>query len=61
MLLQAGGRGFGAGTYTIMLKLSKAAVRELSGVGPLRVTIRMTVVGPYGAKLTRSASITLQR
>ena len=61
VLLQTGGRSFGAGTYTIMLKLSKAAVRELSGAGPLQVTIRMTVVGPHGARLTRSASITLQR
>ncbi len=44
-----------------MLKLSKAAVRELSGAGPLRVTIRITVVGANGAKLTRSATVTLQR
>jgi PKD repeat protein len=61
VLLQTAGRGFGGGTYTIMLKLSKAAVRELSGAGPLQVTIRITVVGANGTKLTRSASITLQR
>ncbi len=61
VLLQTGGRSLEAGTYTIMLKLSKAAVRELAGAGPLQVTIRMMVVGPHGAKLTRSASITLKR
>ena len=44
-----------------MLRLSKAAVRELAGAGPLRVTIRITVVGANGAKLTRSATVTLQR
>ncbi len=61
VLVQTSGRSFGAGTYSIMLKLSKAAVRELSGTGPLKLTIRITVVGAHGAKLTRSASITLQR
>ena len=61
VLLQTGGRSFGAGTYTITLKLSKAAVRELSGAGPLTVTVRITVVGAGGAKLTRSAKITLTR
>ncbi len=61
VLLQTGARGFGAGTYTITLKLSKAAVRELSGAGPLTVTVRITVVGSNGAKLTRSAKITLER
>ena len=61
VLLQTGGRSFGAGTYTIMLKLSKAAIRGLSGAGPLQVTIRITVLGANGTKLTRSASVTLQR
>ena len=61
VLVQTSGRSFGAGTYSIMLKLSKAAVRELSGTGPLKLTIRITVVGAHGAKLARSASITLQR
>ena len=61
VLLKTGGHSFGAGTYTIMLKLSKAAVRELSGAGPLTVTVRITVVGAHGAKLTRSAKITLER
>jgi hypothetical protein len=44
-----------------MLKLSKAAVRELSGAGPPQVTVRITVIGANGAKLTRSAIITLER
>ena len=61
VLLQTGGRSFPGGTYSITLKLSKAAVRELSGAGPLRVTIRITVLGANGAKLTRSATVTLQR
>ena len=61
MLVKTGGRSFGAGTYTITLKLSKAAIRELSGAGPLTVTVQITVVGAHGAKLTRSAKITLER
>jgi len=61
VLLQTRGRRFGAGAYTVTLKLSKAAVRELSGAGPLTVTVRITVAGAHGAKLTRSAKITLQR
>ena len=61
VLLQTGGRSFGAGTYTITLKLSKAALRELSGSGALTVTVQITVVGAHGAKLTRSAKITLAR
>ena len=54
-------RTLGAGTYSIALRLSKAELRELSGSGPLVLTVRVTVTGAGGVKLTRSAKLTLQR
>ena len=54
-------RTLGAGTYSIALRLSKAELRELSGSGPLVLTVRVTVTGASGVKLTRSAKLTLQR
>ena len=61
ILLQIRGRRITAGTHAISLKLSRAAFRRLlSGRGPARVTIRVTVIDGYGSAITRSLTVTLR-
>jgi hypothetical protein len=43
------------------VKLSKAAIHNLSAAGRLVLTVRVTVTGASGTKLTRSGTVTLQR
>ena len=60
-LLQTGARTLGAGSHGITLKLSRAAARELASSGPLVLTVKVTLTGPNGSKLTRTLKITLAR
>jgi PKD repeat protein len=60
-LLQTGAQTLGAGTHPITLKLSRAAARELASSGPLVLTVKVTLTEASGAKVTRSAKITLAR
>jgi PKD repeat protein len=52
---------FGAGTHTITLRLSPAAVRRLATRGPLVLTIRVTLTTADGRSLTRTATLRLAR
>ena len=60
VLLRAS-QNVGAGAHTIVLKLSRAAARQLAGRGPLVLTVRITMTGADGQTQTRTAKITLTR
>jgi PKD repeat protein len=61
ILLRVRGRRVAAGSHPITLKLSRAAIRRLSGRGPVTVTVRITVIDGYGSTITRSIKVTLRR
>jgi PKD repeat protein len=61
VVLLRGSQNVAAGAHTVVLKLSRAAARQLAGRGPLVLTVRITLTGANGKTQTRTAKITLTR
>jgi hypothetical protein len=60
VLLRTRAQTLGAGAHTVTLKLSRAAAHQLSGKGPLVLTVRVTLKSA-GGTVTRSVKVTLTR
>ena len=61
ILLRIRTRLFKAGAHVIMIKLSPAAARQLSGRSSMDVTVQVTLVDAFGSRITRLVTITLHR
>ena len=61
VLLKTRAQALGAGRHAITLKLSRAAAHELAGVGPLMLSVKVTMTEASGATISRTLKITLTR
>ena len=61
IMLRVRGCAAAAGTHAIVLMLSRSAVRRLSGLDSVVITIRIIVVDARGSGITRSLEVTVRR